>query len=497
MRNLYKRNRTYYIRLNINNDLLEYFNNQKLYIKSLGITNKLDATIIVKYLVSQFNFIKKNIMLLKTEEVKNIINDFKNLNYNDILNRNHNLSLIQIDKQLEQLKEPLTVDSTIIKDELYDLMQLAHINYDKDSLIDMDIHDVAIFIDYIKKFKSKALTEIKNKINSHITIEQKEAIETIKEVDNGITINNAIDEFLNSRKDMHPKSLKQSTTHIEQFQEYCKLSNLIYIKNLKNKDIVGFRDNLKMNKPNAKTSTINNTLTSIKTFCNYCLNTAHYLQYNITTNIMLKKSIKERVEDGVEGWTHQDISNLFKNIKILTHHKTQGIPLNYANEYAIIIKIAMYTGARESEIIQLTKDDIKFSEEYNTWYLDFNINDDKFIKTISSIRRVPIHKTLEPELLEYIKPIRKNLFTIKTANFAKKFSDYKTKLGYPKSKKVFHSFRHTLSNELKQNLTDNVLLNEITGHAQDKAAKMSETYTNKYTLDILMEHLNKVKYNLE
>ena len=156
----------------------------------------------------------------------------------------------------------------------------------------------------------------------------------------------------------------------------------------------------------------------------------------------------------------------------------------------------MYTGAREDEIIQLTKEDIKFSEEYNTWYIDFNINGDKNIKTIYSIRRVPIHKTLEPELLEYIKHIRKDLFKINTANFSKKFSDFKTKLGYPKSKKVFHSFRHTLSNEIKQNLTDNVLLNELTGHSQDKASKMSETYTNKFNLKILAEHLNKVKYDL-
>ncbi len=57
MTNLFKRNKTYYIRVNINKELLIYFDNQTSYIKSLKTNNKKDATIISKYLLAKFNYI--------------------------------------------------------------------------------------------------------------------------------------------------------------------------------------------------------------------------------------------------------------------------------------------------------------------------------------------------------------------------------------------------------------------------------------------------------
>ena len=51
-------------------------------------------------------------------------------------------------------------------------------------------------------------------------------------------------------------------------------------------------------------------------------------------------------------------------------------------EYELIIKIAQYAGARQNEIIQLTKEDIKQEKDSGIWYFDINANNGKKIKNI-------------------------------------------------------------------------------------------------------------------
>ena len=55
MTNIFKRNKTYYIRLSINDDLKIYFENKREYIKSLITHNINNAKLITKYLLSKFN----------------------------------------------------------------------------------------------------------------------------------------------------------------------------------------------------------------------------------------------------------------------------------------------------------------------------------------------------------------------------------------------------------------------------------------------------------
>ncbi|MEA3554043.1 MAG: tyrosine-type recombinase/integrase, partial [Campylobacterota bacterium] len=267
-----------------------------------------------------------------------------------------------------------------------------------------------------------------------------------------------------------------------------------YIKKLQNKDLINFRDYLKSIKKSAKKSTLNNILTNITTFINYCKDTANYIQNTITKNIKINKTIKDE-KDTVQGWSDKDIQILFDNIKSLTHTSHKNIARKYEHEYLMIIKLAMYTGSRESEILQLTKEDIK-RDVNNILYIDINVNEKKSIKNISSIRHIPVHRDLEKDLLEYISHKRKILFKITLAIFSKQFSDYKTKLGFEKTIKVFHSFRHTLQDKLKQNMVQNMVINELTGHSQDDSSKMTDRYTNKYSLKILKEELDKIKYEI-
>jgi integrase len=155
----------------------------------------------------------------------------------------------------------------------------------------------------------------------------------------------------------------------------------------------------------------------------------------------------------------------------------------------------MYTGARESEITQLTTQDIK-KDENDILYIDINIGNSKSIKNFPSIRKVPVHKDLKEDLLNYIAVKSNKLFSIKSANFAKQFSDFKTKLKYPKTVLVFHSFRHTLQDKLKQKNIQNMMINELTGHSQGKEASRTDLYTNKYQLDLLKDAIDKIDYDI-
>lgn len=58
MRRIFKRNKTYYIRLTISKDLKIHFEYRKGYIKSLKTFNINNANIIANYVIAKFNFIK-------------------------------------------------------------------------------------------------------------------------------------------------------------------------------------------------------------------------------------------------------------------------------------------------------------------------------------------------------------------------------------------------------------------------------------------------------
>ena len=122
------------------------------------------------------------------------------------------------------------------------------------------------------------------------------------------------------------------------------------------------------------------------------------------------------------------------------------------------------------------------------------MDDDKSIKNISSIRKVPIHPDILQELQTYIKSLkRNNLFTIASNQFSIEYGKFKTQLGFDR-KLVFHSFRNTLQDKLKQQRVQNMIINELTGHTSSTDEKMTDGYTNRYSLEILYEELLKVGY---
>ena len=143
--------------------------------------------------------------------------------------------------------------------------------------------------------------------------------------------------------------------------------------------------------------------------------------------------------------------------------------------------IALYSGMRLGEIVQLLVGDIK--SEHGVAYFDIcrGEGEKKQIKTASSMRRVPIHKMLiELGLLEYVAAARasrpkERLFEdIKPGvsgdfshNFSKWFGRYLRDVGAKTPKTAFHSFRHNFKDALVAAGVPESHARTLMGHADD------------------------------
>lgn len=493
MTNIFKRNKTYYIRLSINDDLKIYFGNKREYIKSLKTHNINNAKLITKYLLSKFNYIKRAFKMFTTQEIKEYIEEFKKTNFDDIINRNTHLSINEIDNIIRVLNQEVDIYDELIEKELYDLMKLIDLNDSEKIIYGMDVDSAEKFKKSIIQIKINALNEVKKNIQNKINIENSNQIN----IDNNevVTIKQAIDEWINTRVGITDNQKYMSERDVKHFLEYCDMNKIIYIQNLKHSNLIDYRNYLKKVKSKSKISTLNNALTNIITFLNHCHEKSHYIN-KITKDVKFTMTKKDKLKQRRKPYTNEEYKKILDNINLIKH-TPKGKLTKYHNEYETIIKIGAYTGGREREICQLTKKDI-LKDENDIYYFNFRIEideeDDKELKTISSFRKVPIHSELLDDVLKYVKSVRtNNLFKIKSNYFSIDFGEFKRKLGFGE-KHVFHSFRNTLQNKLKQKKVEFQIINEIAGHGSEDEDKITNDYTEVYELHILKEAIEKISY---
>ena len=134
--------------------------------------------------------------------------------------------------------------------------------------------------------------------------------------------------------------------------------------------------------------------------------------------------------------------------------------------------------------------------------------EDKHLKTLSSRRIVPIHDILlNLGLIEFIEllkkkdPSRERLFQelkISEGSYNKNVSTffnnrYLPNLGLKTNKKNFHSFRHTVSDHLKQKGIEPHFINELLGHSSGNIDL--DRYGKGYNPDIIYNKcVKKISY---
>ena len=493
MKNLFKRKKNYYYRIVVPREFKIYFNNLDLYVRSLKTTNKNEAILLTKFLTSKLNFIKRQKMLLTKEQLNSIIEDFKLTNLDSIKNRHKMLSIDSIDELIKNYNDKeFNVYDDSLKQEINGLSKVFLKN-GIDTMFDTDTKDIDFLVDEIVQIKLNVLHNLKNDINKTITIDINEIKNLQQNNGNDSNIKDfTIEECKNHFLEIHDKKLRYEE-NINLLIKYCKSINITKINDISRSIIIKFRNNQKDTTKLSKT-TINNGLTHLSTFFKNIIADRLYIHQNPIFETNFKLTTKEKSEIERDAFKDEEIKILFDNLDILRLNSKNKKLKKHGNEYEIIFKIAMYSGARENEILNLTKEDILIEKESDIKYLRFIVDDEeKSIKNDNSWRFVPIHQDLENDLFEYINGISNNkLFQIKKSYFAKNFSAFKTKIGF-KHKLTFHSFRHSVASKLKNQAKSTEIGVEITGHAKNTSFNR---YAKDYDLINKKEALDKIFYKL-
>lgn len=151
-----------------------------------------------------------------------------------------------------------------------------------------------------------------------------------------------------------------------------------------------------------------------------------------------------------------------------------------------LMLLGLYTGARLGQICDI---ELSFFEKVGEVHvLNFKIKN----KNKASIRKVPIHVDLiELGLLEYVdkqkKKGRLKLIQISSKKASKFFTDFKRTCGIFDENKVFHSFRATAVDCLKQNGVGYDERCEYVGHSSGGGVHNAVYARNSFSI----EHMNE------
>ena len=241
-----------------------------------------------------------------------------------------------------------------------------------------------------------------------------------------------------------------------------------------------FHELVEMNlKDTISTTTVNKHLGYCSSFYDWSINHG-YSDINPFKGMKLKKEVRTR--DERDRFTELELKKIFGKENYI--HFTNIEKGRYELYWTPLI--GLFSGLRLGEITSLYLDNIKEisgNHREKRWCFDIleePEREDKHLKTLSSRRIVPIHDILlNLGLIEFIEllkkkdPSRERLFQelkISEGSYNKNVSTffnnrYLPNLGLKTNKKNFHSFRHTVSDHLKQKGIEPHFVNELLGHS--------------------------------
>ena len=217
----------------------------------------------------------------------------------------------------------------------------------------------------------------------------------------------------------------------------------------------------------------------------------------------IKLSVDNREADGRGIFEAADLRAIFSTPVYANGSRPQG----GGGEAAFWLPlIALFTGARQSELAQLRIEDLREDPESGLWFFDIGTEGGRSIKTASSRRKVPVHGHLVSiGLLRY----RQSLINQKQTALGDLWPDIKSdaegRRPGPWSKwfnrylrvhakvldasKVFHSFRHTFKRMCRDAGIGEELHDALTGHS---GGGVGRSYGGGFGLKALAEAIAKI-----
>ena len=214
--------------------------------------------------------------------------------------------------------------------------------------------------------------------------------------------------------------------------------------------------------------------------------------------IGLKMSEKGRVDEERSTYSIGDLKLIVGNLP-----SDPSTPERYW-----IPLIGCYSGMRLNEICQLYIEDVLQVD--GIWCFSINGAKDKRLKNDPSERMIPVHpKLIDLGLIEYVDNTRKlrvprvwmNLTWMDVHGYSNGFGKWYQRFNRAyvteDPKKVFHSFRHLVTDTLKQAGVQDSLIAEMVGHSHGNHSMTMSRYGKRYQPRVLLEAMMHLDYGLD
>lgn len=180
--------------------------------------------------------------------------------------------------------------------------------------------------------------------------------------------------------------------------------------------------------------------------------------------------------------------------KIIDYCLKQSDVIPY-KKWAVLIMA--YSGMRNTEIIQLSKDCVKTKNGIN--YLMINELEERQVKTKAGIRQVPLHRDLiNWGFLDFVKNSKtKELFPENNSKtLTKYYQIIKKELSLPNTNEfgeeiVLYSLRHWVTSYLRDQDIDIAKIQQLIGHKK-AGSGITDRYTKQSTLGSLNKVVNRI-----
>lgn len=173
--------------------------------------------------------------------------------------------------------------------------------------------------------------------------------------------------------------------------------------------------------------------------------------------------------------------------------------------FRLVTLIAAYTGMRLGEICTLRKEDLQTIEGVPCFLVRPHAENGWSPKTDAGTRIVPVHSKLIEAGVLALKDNIESVYLVpgldnsrqkdRGATLSRAFSQLKTRLGLP-AEITFHSFRHTVSTQLRNATTDirEIWIDRLLGHEATHKSQGTTTYLTGITTANLKQTVEVITY---
>ena len=301
------------------------------------------------------------------------------------------------------------------------------------------------------------------------------------------------------------KTIDEYVSKVDTFRKYV---HNIEVHKITPKQVSEFINDLSSGKITGEAlspSTINKYITALNSFFNFALRDGAWPEHKpLPTNNQRIKKTRNTKSKSYLPFERQDLNKIFNPQSI--YWKNIG-GHDFRPHMLWLPLLALFTGARIEELCQLSINNI-YQDDDSVWIIDINEEENRQLKTVASIRKTPLHPMLIAlGFLDYLDDVKNNfgneklIFPYLTQNKYGKYSDppskwfgrYLDKLEITDERKVFHSFRSTANNVLKEAEVGEETRCQMIGH--EYSSTNSRNYSKTHTPKWLLEHvIPKLQY---